>query len=605
MNYTFLDFLILIGSLGMFLYGMKVMSEGLQKVAGDRLRSFFSVMTKNPLTGVFTGILITALVQSSSATTVMVVSFVNAGLLSLAQSISVIMGANVGTTATAWIITLFGFKVEISLYALPLIGIAIPLIFSKNNKRKSWGEFIVGFALLFMGLDYLNRSVPDLQSNPDLFNFLTRYASMGVRSIFIFMVVGIVVTLIVQSSSVTFAITLIMCSKGWISFDIACAIILGGNIGTTITPLMASIGANVAARRAALAHLLFNLFGAVWLMCVFYPFVDLSAWLTGVVGQGDPDTLYRYTETLEQTSPELINQLNNGLLSPDSPEMRNFLSMQLAVSFGLSIFHTLYNLINLSIMIWFVKVYVKILTSLVKVKNKEDEGFQLKFISRGLLSTSELSLLQARKEIALYAERTSRMYGMVHSLLHEKEGSEAYTKIYNRIEKYEMTCDRIEIEIADYLAKVSDGRLSQIGKRQISAMLTMTSEIESIGDCCYNMARTLQRKSEASIDFNDQIVENIDHMVNLVNDALANMVSALDRIEVSDAELNAAYGKEVEINNFRNHMRSINIQNINEKRYDYQAGIYFMDMISESEKLGDYVVNVLEAAKERRHANVG
>lgn len=605
MNYTFLDFLILIGSLGMFLYGMKVMSEGLQKVAGDRLRSFFSVMTKNPLTGVFTGILITALVQSSSATTVMVVSFVNAGLLSLAQSISVIMGANVGTTATAWIITLFGFKVEISLYALPLIGIAIPLIFSKNNKRKSWGEFIVGFALLFMGLDYLNRSVPDLQSNPDLFNFLTRYASMGVRSIFIFMVVGIVVTLIVQSSSVTFAITLIMCSKGWISFDIACAIILGGNIGTTITPLMASIGANVAARRAALAHLLFNLFGAVWLMCVFYPFVDLSAWLTGVVGQGDPDTLYRYTETLEQTSPELINQLNNGLLSPDSPEMRNFLSMQLAVSFGLSIFHTLYNLINLSIMIWFVKVYVKILTSLVKVKNKEDEGFQLKFISRGLLSTSELSLLQARKEIALYAERTSRMYGMVHSLLHEKEGSEAYTKIYNRIEKYEMTCDRIEIEIADYLAKVSDGRLSQIGKRQISAMLTMTSEIESIGDCCYNMARTLQRKSEASIDFNDQIVENIDHMVNLVNDALVNMVSALDRIEVSDAELNAAYGKEVEINNFRNHMRSINIQNINEKRYDYQAGIYFMDMISESEKLGDYVVNVLEAAKERRHANVG
>ena len=605
MNYTFLDFLILIGSLGMFLYGMKVMSEGLQKVAGDRLRSFFSVMTKNPLTGVFTGILITALVQSSSATTVMVVSFVNAGLLSLAQSISVIMGANVGTTATAWIITLFGFKVEISLYALPLIGIAIPLIFSKNNKRKSWGEFIVGFALLFMGLDYLNRSVPDLQSNPDLFNFLTRYASMGVRSIFIFMVVGIVVTLIVQSSSVTFAITLIMCSKGWISFDIACAIILGGNIGTTITPLMASIGANVAARRAALAHLLFNLFGAVWLMCVFYPFVDLSAWLTGVVGQGDPDTLYRYTETLEQTSPELINQLNNGLLAPDSPEMRNFLSMQLAVSFGLSIFHTLYNLINLSIMIWFVKVYVKILTSLVKVKNKEDEGFQLKFISRGLLSTSELSLLQARKEIALYAERTSRMYGMVHSLLHEKEGSEAYTKIYNRIEKYEMTCDRIEIEIADYLAKVSDGRLSQIGKRQISAMLTMTSEIESIGDCCYNMARTLQRKSEASIDFNDQIVENIDHMVNLVNDALANMVSALDRIEVSDAELNAAYGKEVEINNFRNHMRSINIQNINEKRYDYQAGIYFMDMISESEKLGDYVVNVLEAAKERRHANVG
>ena len=605
MNYTFLDFLILIGSLGMFLYGMKVMSEGLQKVAGDRLRSFFSVMTKNPLTGVFTGILITALVQSSSATTVMVVSFVNAGLLSLAQSISVIMGANVGTTATAWIITLFGFKVEISLYALPLIGIAIPLIFSKNNKRKSWGEFIVGFALLFMGLDYLNRSVPDLQSNPDLFNFLTRYASMGVRSIFIFMVVGIVVTLIVQSSSVTFAITLIMCSKGWISFDIACAIILGGNIGTTITPLMASIGANVAARRAALAHLLFNLFGAVWLMCVFYPFVDLSAWLTGVVGQGDPDTLYRYTETLEQTSPELINQLNNGLLSPDSPEMRNFLSMQLAVSFGLSIFHTLYNLINLSIMIWFVKVYVKILTSLVKVKNKEDEGFQLKFISRGLLSTSELSLLQARKEIALYAERTSRMYGMVHSLLHEKEGSEAYTKIYNRIEKYEMTCDRIEIEIADYLAKVSDGRLSQIGKRQISAMLTMTSEIESIGDCCYNMARTLQRKSEASIDFNDQIVENIDHMVNLVNDALANMVSALDRIEVSDAEMNAAYGKEVEINNFRNHMRSINIQNINEKRYDYQAGIYFMDMISESEKLGDYVINVLEAAKERRHANVG
>ncbi len=608
MEYTFLDFLTLIGSVGLFLYGMKVMSEGLQKVAGDRLRNILAVMTKNRFSGMFTGILITALIQSSSASTVMVVSFVNAGLMTLGQSMAVIMGANVGTTVTAWIISIFGFKVNITLFALPLIGIGTPLLFSGSSTRKSWGEFLIGFSFLFMGLDYLNHSVPDLKSNPEIFEFLTSYTQMGFLSILIFCAVGAIVTMIVQASSATLAISLIMCSKGWITFDIAAALILGSNIGTTITPLLASISANVSAKRAAMGHLLFNVLGSVWTLILYYPFIRFIVWICTSLGVGNPNDLMAFVSANEQTNPSLINALNNGgtLHTPDFAQQKaHFEAMQFSVSFGLSMFHTVFNVINVTIMIWFTGLYEKIVTHLVRVKDKNEEEFQLKFISRGMLSASELNLPQAHQEIAVYAERVQRMFGMVKDLLHEKEGSEAYMKLYNRIEKYEQICDRMELEIAGFLNLVVGGRLSFEGKMRVNGMLSIVTEIESIGDCCYNLARTLQRKQDSHIVFNDEIVGNIDAMFRLNSEALANMVALLSSNEPPMSEIMISYNKECEINNFRNQLRKSNIENINNKHYEYQAGIYYMDMVSECERLGDYVVNVVDAIKQQevRHAS--
>ncbi len=601
MEYTFLDFLTLIGSVGLFLYGMKVMSEGLQKVAGDRLRNILAVMTKNRFSGLFTGILITALIQSSSASTVMVVSFVNAGLMSLGQSMAVIMGANVGTTVTAWIIALFGFKVDITLFALPLIGVGVPLLFSGNNTRKSWGEFLIGFSFLFMGLDYLNHSVPDLRSNPEIFEFLTSYTQLGFLSILIFCAVGAIVTMIVQASSATLAISLIMCSKGWITFDIAAALILGSNIGTTITPLLASIGANVSAKRAAMGHLLFNVFGSVWTLMFYYPFIRFIVWICTSLGLGNPTELMSFIAANEQTNPALINALNNGetLHTPGFEQQRaHFAAMQFAVSFGLSMFHTVFNVINASIMIWLTGLYEKIVTRLVRVKDKTDEEFQLKFISRGMLSASELNLPQAHQEIAVYAERVQRMFGMVKELLHEKGGSEAYLKLYNRIEKYEQICDRMELEIADFLNRVVAGRLSFEGKMMVNSMLAIVTEIESIGDCCYNLARTMQRKQDSHVEFNEEIVHHIDMMFKLDSEALSNMVALLSTNEPALNDIMVSYNKESEINNYRNQLRMSNIENINNKHYEYQSGIYYMDIISEGERLGDYVINVVDAIKQ-------
>ena len=336
MNYSFLDFLTLIGGVGLFLYGMKIMSEGLQKAAGDRLRTILSAMTRNRFTGTLTGFLITALIQSSSASTVMVVSFVNAGLMTLAQSMAVIMGANVGTTFTAWVITLFGFKVNIAAFAIPVIGVGVPLLFSKSSRYKSIGETLIGFAFLFLGLEYINGAVPDLKSNPEVFAFLQEYASMGFWSIIIFLVVGLVLTLMIQASAATFAIVLIMCSKGWITFDIGCAIILGSNIGTTITPLLASLGGNVAAKRTAMGHLLFNVLGTIWCLCVFFPFVRLDSWITELCGQGDPNALFGYLDTIQATQPDTYSAYLEGTLPAMDHVNLTVARMQLSVSFGLS-----------------------------------------------------------------------------------------------------------------------------------------------------------------------------------------------------------------------------------------------------------------------------
>ena len=563
MEYSFYDFLKLIGSLGLFLYGMKIMSEGLQKVAGDRLRSILTAMTTNRVTGVLTGVLITALIQSSSATTVMVVSFVNAGLLTLAESISVIMGANIGTTVTAWIISIFGFKVDMAAFALPLLAIALPLIFSGKSNRKSIGEFIFGFSFLFMGLSYLKANAPDLNANPEMLAFVQNYTDMGFFSILLFLFIGTILTMIVQASAATMAITLIMCANGWISLELGAALVLGENIGTTITANLAALTANTQAKRAALAHFVFNVFGVIWVLIIFHPFMELVNWVV--------DTFF---------------QSNN-------PEV--------AISYKLSAFHSIFNICNVCILIWGVKLIERTVCALIRPK-EEDEEPRLRFITGGMLSTAELSILQARKEIHLFAERTHRMFGMVQDLMHTEKDDD-FNKLFSRVEKYENISDNMELEIANYLNQVSEGRLSSESKLQIRAMLREVTEIESIGDSCYNLARTINRKRQTNQDFTEKQYEHIHFMMKLTDDALAQMIVVVEKPEHQSIDINKSFNIENEINNYRNQLKNQNILDVNNKEYDYQMGVYYMDIIAECEKLGDYVVNVVEASsdvKEKR-----
>lgn len=556
MEYSFYDFLKLLGSLALFLYGMKIMSEGLQKFAGDRLRRILTAMTTNRVTGVLTGVLITALVQSSSATTVMVVSFVNAGLLTLSQSIGVIMGANIGTTVTAWIISALGFKVDIAAFALPLLAFGIPLLFSQKSNRKYVGEFIFGFSFLFMGLSYLKNNAPDLSQNPDMLAFVQNYTDMGFISILLFVLIGTVLTMVVQASAATMAITLIMCANGWISFELGAALVLGENIGTTITANLAALTGNTQARRAALAHLAFNVFGVLWVLCLFVPFTEAVSWFVeNVMGSNDPSV---------------------------------------AVSFKLSAFHTAFNICNVLILIWFVPFIERTVCAIIPLK-EQDEEYRLRFISGGMLSTAELSILQASKEIHLFAERTHRMFGMVRDLLHTEKDDD-FNRVFSRVEKYENISDSMELEIANYLNKVSEGRLSSESKLQIRGMLREVTEIESIGDSCYNLARTISRKRQSNEDFVQKQYDHIHFMMELADEALTQMIKVVERTEHNALDVNKSYNLENEINNYRNQLKNQNIVDVNNKEYSYQMGVYYMDIIAECEKLGDYVVNVVEAS---------
>ena len=560
MDYSFFDFLRLIGSLALFLYGMKIMSEGLQKFAGDSLRRILTAMTTNRVTGVLTGVLITALIQSSSATTVMVVSFVNAGLLTLTQSIGVIMGANFGTTVTAWLISALGFKVDIAAFALPLLAFALPLFFSGKSSRKSIGEFVFGFAFLFMGLQSLKANAPDLGANPEMLAFVQNYTDMGFFSIILFLFIGAILTMIVQASAATMAITLIMCANGWIDYHLGVALVLGENIGTTITANLAALTGNTQARRAALAHLVFNVFGVMWVLVLFYPFTNAVSWfVTHVMKVSDP---------------------------------------AVAVSFKLAAFHTAFNISNTFIMIWFVSLIEKTVCTLIKPK-VEDEEYRLRYITGGMLSTAELSILQAHKEISLFAERTARMFNMVKELFYEKN-EETFLKTYSRIEKYENISDRMEIEIANYLTEVSEGRLSSESKEEIRIMLRAVSEIESIADSCNNLARSIKRRNEFKSEFTEEQNKHLDHMFELVSGALNRMNLILHKPELVHDDINPSYNIENEINNYRNQLKSRNIEDINNKLYQYQDGVYYMDMVSESEKLGDYVLNVVQAVIEKK-----
>lgn len=607
MNYGIWDFISLIGSLGLFLYGMKVMSEGLQKVAGERMRSILSAMTSNRVFGILTGILVTAVIQSSSATTIMVVSFVNAGLLQLAQAISVIMGANIGTTVTAWVISILGFKVDISSFAIPLLAFAIPLIFSSKSNWKSWGEFIIGFSLLFLGLEYLKTSMPDLQSQPEILSFVQKYTNMGYLSVIVFLLIGTLLTLLVQSSSATVALTLIMCSKGWIPFEIATAMILGENIGTTITANLGALSANTAAKRAAFSHFLFNVFGVMVVLAFFYPFNRLITAMLDGMGVGNPHDLFAYIRNLgSQYDAQTISLVTSNATIADASLraiQSQIMNLTVVVSIGLSLFHTTFNLTNVLIMVWFVPLYVKICTFVIKPKksNKEDEeeNTHLQYISMGMLSTSELSLVQAHKELALYGKRVARMIDMNEELLHNPT-SPQFMEVYNRVEKYENICDNMEVEIASYLTKISQGRLSAASKEDIMTLMRAATEIESVGDACYNMAKSQKLMIDEEQVFTEEIKTNIQELISLTREALKRMNEVLDMETVTPSAIHETYNIENRINNFTHDLQKRNIKDVQDGKYEYRQSVHYMDIVDECESLGDYVLNVVQAIVEKK-----
>lgn len=561
MNYTFFDFLTLVGSLGVFLYGMKIMSESLQKVAGSKMRSILSVMTSNRFFGVLTGFLITAVVQSSSATIVMVVGFVNAGLISLTESIGIIMGANVGSTVTGWIISLLGFEMSISDYAIPLVAFALPLIFSKKSGRRSWGEFLLGFALLFLGLEYLKNSVPDLGQNPEVLSFVEKYASSGFKSTLIFLGIGTVLTVIIQSSAATMALTFVMVSQGWIDFYMAAAMVLGENVGTTITANLAAAVGNLSAKRTAMAHFIFNLLGVFWMLAVFN-YVTAFLESTFIIKPG-------------LTEEQMISN----------------------IPFTLAIFHTGFNICNVLIFVWFTPYIQKIVEWVLPQRDKDsEEDFRLKFITTGLMSTPELSLLQVKKEIQFFAKHTTKMYGFFRKLLYETNDNK-FNKLYSKIQKYEGICDNVEVEITNYLSQISQYKMSEAGRRRMRSMLKLVGDLESIGDCNYNLARTVNRMKENNVTFNEEAYKKLELMFNLVDDALEEMRKNLLKDE-HDIDYRLAMEIEDQINNYRSQLRSEHFDNLSKEVYTYESGVFFNDLFSECEKLGDYVINVSEALEE-------
>ena len=554
-------FFKIIGSLALLIYGMKVMSEALQKMAGSQLRHILGTMTKNRFTGMFTGMFVTCSVPSSSATTVMTVSFVNAGLLTLAQAISVIMGANIGTTLTAWIMSL-GFSVDLTSVVYPAFFLGIMLIYSKSKRYV--GDFLFGIAFLFYSLVLLSTAGKelDLEHNSAVIDFFSSFDTGSHLTIIIFLLIGTVITCIVQSSAAVMAITIMLCSSGVLPIYLGIALVMGENIGTTATANLAALGANSQARRAALAHLVFNVIGVVWVMCLFYPFVDL---VCSLVGYDPKSTSY----TVQQ------------------------LTVKLPVV--LAAFHTCFNITNTGVLIWFIPQIEKLVCKLIKNKNKEeDEEFRLRYIGgTTIMKTPELSVLEAQKEIHSFGERIERMFGMVRELLEEKDESK-FVKLFSRIEKYEGISDSMEIEIAKYLDQVSDAHLSDDTKAKIRAMLREISEIESIGDSCYNIARTINRKIKGKEDFIQSQYEHVHQMFELTHNALVQMNITLVRHK-DELDANRSFNIENEINNFRNQLKSQNINDINNHKYTYAIGTMYMDIIQECEKLGDYVVNVVEA----------
>ncbi len=560
-------FFKLIGSLALLMFGMKSMSDSLQKMAGPQLRHVLGAMTTNRFTGILTGTFITAAVQSSTATTVMTVSFVNAGLLTLAQAISVIMGANIGTTLTAWIMSA-GFSFNITDFVWPAFFIAILLIYSK--KRKILGDFIFGVSFMFLGLGTLRQTGidMDLAHNQPVLAFFTSFDPNSFTTTLVFLLIGSVLTMCVQSSAAIMAITMILCSNGVLPIYQGIALVMGENIGTTVTSNIAALTANTQARRAAFAHMFFNMFGVFWVLCIFKPFIDM---VCGFVG---------YDETITKADP-------------------NFLANTAKLSFVLAAFHTTFNVANTLVLVGFIPQMEKIVCKVIKPKKQNDEDdFRLRFIQTGIMKTAELSVLEAQKEISSFSERIQRMFGMVRDLLKEKD-EKNLLKIFSRIEKYEGISDNMEIEIAKYLDQVSDAHLSDETKAKIRAMLREISEIESIGDSCYNIARTINRRVTGKEDFTPKQYEHMHQMFELTESALEQMNFMFSHNK-DNIDVNRSFNIENEINNFRNQLKTQNINDVNSHEYTYAIGTMYMDIIQECEKLGDYVVNVVEARMNTR-----
>ena len=555
-------FFRLIGALALLMFGMKSMSDSLQKMAGPQLRHVLGTMTTNRLTGILSGTLITAAVQSSTATTVMTVSFVNAGLLTLAQAISVIMGANIGTTLTAWIMSA-GFSFNITDFVWPAFFFAIILIYSK--KRKIVGDFIFGISFMFLGLGTLRQTGidMDLAHNQPVLDFFASFDPHSFNTTIVFLLIGSVLTMCVQSSAAVMAITMILCSTGVLPIYQGIALVMGENIGTTVTSNVAALTANTQARRAAMAHMVFNIFGVLWILCVFRPFIHL---VCGWVG---------YDDVIEKSDP-------------------HFIANAAKLSFVLAAFHTTFNISNTFILVWFIPQIEKLVCKIIRPKkNADEDDFRLRFIQTGIMKTPEISVLEAQKEIHSFAERIQRMFGMVKELLGETN-EDKFVKLFTRIEKYEGISDNMEIEIAKYLDQVSDSHLSDETKAKIRAMLREISEIESIGDSCYNIARTLSRRIKGKEDFIPSQYEHMHQMMELTDQALTQMNITLVGHKV-DNDANLSFNIENEINNYRNQLKSQNINDVNNHLYTYAIGTMYMDIVQECEKLGDYVVNVVEA----------
>lgn len=555
-------FFRLIGALALLMFGMKTMSDSLQKMAGPQLRHVLGTMTTNRLTGILSGTLITAAVQSSTATTVMTVSFVNAGLLTLAQAISVIMGANIGTTLTAWIMSA-GFSFNITDFVWQAFFIAIILIYSK--KRKIIGDFIFGISFMFLGLGTLRQTGidMDLAHNQPVLEFFSSFDPHSFQTTITFLIIGSILTMCVQSSAAVMAITMILCSTGVLPIYQGIALVMGENIGTTVTSNVAALTANTQARRAAMAHMVFNIFGVLWILCVFRPFIHL---VCGWVG---------FDDAMEKNDP-------------------HFVANAAKLSFVLAAFHTTFNLSNTFILVWFIPQIEKLVCKIIRPKkNADEDDFRLRFIQSGIMKTPEISVLEAQKEIHCFAERIQRMFGMVKELLGETN-DDKFIKLYTRIEKYEGISDNMEIEIAKYLDQVSDSHLSDETKAKIRAMLREISEIESIGDSCFNIARTLNRRIRGKEDFIPSQYEHMHQMMELTDNALTQMNITLVGHKV-DNDANLSFNIENEINNYRNQLKSQNINDVNNHLYTYAIGTMYMDIIQECEKLGDYVVNVVEA----------
>lgn len=563
-----LQIFTLLGALGMFLYGMNLMSSGLQKAAGDRLRSFLSAMTSNPFKGVMTGLGITTVIQSSSATTVMVVSFVNAGLLTLAQAIGVIMGANIGTTVTAWLVAWLGFKADISILAVPLMLLGFLFSNSKKNQRQNIGELIVGFSLLFLGLSFMKESVPDLRETPQVLEFVKTWSSQGFGSVLIFLTLGTVLTLVLQSSSATMAITLIMLSMGWIPFHMACAMVLGENIGTTITANIAASVGNTQAKRAAMSHTIFNVFGVIWALILFKPFLALVGKIIELFGLPNP------------AAEGFIVHADNSTEST-------------AALYGLSMLHTLFNLINTLILVWFIKLIEKAVVWIIKTpKNQENEAFRLKYISAGPLATPELATEQAFNEIIHFAQISRNGLGYAKQAITETNPKK-FDEFSQKLVKYEEISDRIEYEIATFLNGVSAGDISEATSMKIKAMYKIIGELESLGDSGEAISRILSRRNSHNKTFDASTLEKLEDMVAVVDSAYEVMINNLTSAhEGTLSDITNAYQAEENINNLRNQLRETEIESIENSQKNYQTSVYYMDIVNALEGMGDFIINI-------------